>query len=149
MLGLSRCGCYQTSSSCRPAMSLPPDLRVLVRRLASTSPDDLPRICPTLINHVIRCAGPLSAPHELKPKEGSSETSVLVHKFKTHISSLLNGRSPGGRFAAVILVKAVIDVGGWECLRLSEPWVRGLISVLRVRLTQISAMAVTVKKKKN
>lgn len=115
-------------------MSLPPDLRVLVRRLTSTSPDDLPRLCPTLINHVIRCFGPLSAPHDLKPKDGSSpEAATLVHKFKIHISSLLNGRSPGGRFAAVILVKAVIDVGGWECLRVSEPWVRGLISMLRVR----------------
>lgn len=113
-------------------MSLPPDLRVLVRRLASTDPDDLPRICPILLKHALRSAGPLSAPHELKPKDTGSESARLVHQLKTHISSLLNGRSPGGRFAAVILVKVVIDVGGWECLRISEPWVRGLISVVRV-----------------
>ena len=84
------------------------------------------------MNHVVRCAGPLSAPHEAKTKDRRSGSSD-IHKFKAQLNSLLTGRSPGGRFTAVVLVKAVIDVGGWECLRVSEPWVRGLITLLRVR----------------
>lgn len=107
-------------------MSLPPDLQVLCRRLASTDPADLPPLCPSLVGHIQRCESVLSLAVDQKPKDGASEHSVLVHKLKTQITTLLNnGRSLPGRFAAVILVKAVVDVGGYECLRTSEPWVRG------------------------
>ncbi|KAK2604436.1 hypothetical protein N8I77_007367 [Diaporthe amygdali] len=113
-------------------MSLPPDLQVLCRRLASTDPDDLPRLCPSLIKQIQRCQAVLSQPSDQKPKEGSSESSVLVHKLRTQITTLLNnGRSLPGRFSAAILIKGVIDTGGWECLRTSEPWVRGLLSILQ------------------
>jgi hypothetical protein len=112
-------------------MAAPPDLRVLCGRLASTPVDDLPRLCPLLINHALRCGGPLSAPQDAKGR-ASSETPMLVHKLRTHITSLLNGKSPAGRFAAVCLIKAVIDVGGWESLRAADPWLKGLIGVLQV-----------------
>jgi hypothetical protein len=113
-------------------MAAPPDMRVLCRRLTSTPVDELPRICPLLVSHVLRCGGPLSAPLDAKDK--SSETPMLVHKLRTHITTLLTGKNPAGRFAAVCLVKAVIDVGGWESLRASLPWIRGMIGVLQVRL---------------
>ncbi|KAH8880714.1 hypothetical protein GQ53DRAFT_523339 [Thozetella sp. PMI_491] len=112
-------------------MALPADLRVLCRRLTSTKTEDLPGLCPVLVAHVLRCGVPLSAPHEAKSKDKSSEASVLIHKLKTQINTLLHGRTPAGRFAAAVLVKAIVDVGGWECLRVSEPWVRGLFSVLQ------------------
>ena len=113
-------------------MTAPPDLRVVCHRLASTPVDSLPRLCPLLINHVLRCGGPLSEPQDAKGKDRTSETAMLVHKFRTHITSLLTGKSPAGRFTAVCLIKAVIDVGGWESLRSAEPWIRGLIGVLQV-----------------
>ncbi|KAJ4292311.1 hypothetical protein N0V88_005943 [Collariella sp. IMI 366227] len=112
-------------------MAAPPDLRVLCRRLASTPVDELPRLCPLLSSHVVRCASALSAPQDAKNKDKASETSMLVHKFRTHITTLLNGRNSAGRFAAVCLVKAVIDVGGWESLRAADPWLRGLIGVVQ------------------
>ncbi|KAH6627822.1 rRNA processing/ribosome biogenesis-domain-containing protein [Chaetomium tenue] len=113
-------------------MAAPPDLKVLCRRLASTPVDDLPRLCPLLVNHVLRCGGPLSAAQDAnKAKDKSSETPMLVHKLKTHITTLLTGKNPAGRFAAVCLIKAVIDVGGWESLRASDAWLRGLIGVLQ------------------
>jgi pre-rRNA-processing protein RIX1 len=118
-------------------MALPPDLRVLCRRLTSTAPAQLPQAVPTLINHVLKCGHPLSLPHDQKAKETSSETAQLVLKFKTRITSLLNGKDPSGRFAAVALAKAVIDVGGWECLRSSDPWVRGMISIIQASLNAI------------
>lgn len=113
-------------------MSVPVDLRVLCRRLASTPVGDLPGLCPVLVSHVLRCSGPLSAPLEPKNKEGVNESSMLVNKFRTQINTLLNGKTPQGRFVAVVLIKSVIDVGGWECLRISGTWVRGLLSVLQV-----------------
>jgi pre-rRNA-processing protein RIX1 len=61
----------------------------------------------------------------------------LVHKLKTNISTLLNGRSREGRFAAVGLIKATVDIGGWEVLRDSESWVRGLISIVQVGSGQL------------
>lgn len=116
----------------RNRMSVPPELRVVCRRLTSTPVDDLPRICPTLVSHVLRCGSALSATPDAKAKDKTSETTLLLHKLRTHITTLLTGRKPSGRFSAICLIKAIIDVGGWESLRLAEPWIRGLISVLQV-----------------
>lgn len=114
-------------------MSLPPELQVLCRRLASTDAADLPPLCPSLVGHIQRCEDVLSLPVDQKPKDGAPGHSVLVHKLKTQITTLLkNGRSQPGRFAAAILIKAVVEVGGYECLRTSEPWVRGLLTIVQV-----------------
>ncbi|KAM0324355.1 hypothetical protein ACHAQA_008136 [Verticillium albo-atrum] len=112
-------------------MSLPPDLRVLCRRLTSTPPAQLPHSIPAFIGHVVRCRDILSTPHDPKAKDGANEAYMLVHKLKTIITTLLNGKSSAGRFTGVTLVKAVIDVGGWECLRESGPWVRSLLSIIQ------------------
>jgi pre-rRNA-processing protein RIX1 len=114
-------------------MSLPPELRVLCFQLSSVPAADLPRLTPTLLRHVLCCQVPLSSPAGNAAKADASASSVLVHKLKTQLTTLLNGKSSEGRFAAVVLIKAVVDVGGWEVLRGSEPWVRGLLSVLGVR----------------
>ncbi|CAK7230163.1 hypothetical protein SCUCBS95973_007479 [Sporothrix curviconia] len=112
-------------------MSLPPDLRVLSRKLAATSPVDLPTLYPVLVGHILRCGESLSASSEQQGKGSASEASVQVHKLKTQINALLLGKTPQGRFAGTVLAKAVVDVGGWESLRTAEPWVRGLLSLLQ------------------
>jgi uncharacterized protein YicC (UPF0701 family) len=114
------------------ASSLSADLKVLCRKLTTTPPELLPRHLPALTHHVLRCKNALAEPQELKAKDASSPSSVLVHKLKTSITTLLNGRSREGRFVAIVLIKAVVDVGGWEVLRTSEPWVRGLLSIVQV-----------------
>lgn len=111
-------------------MSLPPDLRVLCRKLTAASPTDLPALCPVLVGHILRCGEPLSASSEQQGKSNANEATVLVHKLKTQINTLIQGKTPQGRFAGTVLAKAVIDVGGWESLRTAEPWVRGLLSLL-------------------
>lgn len=115
-------------------MSLPPELRALCFRLSNTPTSDLPRLTPTLLRHVSRCQVALSSPAGNAGKADSSASSVQVqvHKLKTQLSTLLNGKSPEGRFSAVVLIKAVVEVGGWEVLRGAEPWVRGLLSILGV-----------------
>lgn len=113
-------------------MPLPAELRVLCHQLTSTPSSQLPQIIPILLRNVLRCQGPLSADGKTGAKSDASESSVLVHKLKTQISTLLHGKSAEGRFTAVVLIKAVVDVGGWEVLRGAESWVRGLLSVLGV-----------------
>lgn len=117
-------------------MSLPSELRVLCFKLSSTPVAELPRLLPALLQYVLRCQGPLSS----LPNPGKADvspSSVLVHKLKTQLSTLLNGRSSEGRFAAVVLIKGVVEIGGWEVLRGAESWVRGLLSILGVRITFI------------
>ncbi|KAL7792533.1 rRNA processing/ribosome biogenesis domain-containing protein [Trichoderma ceciliae] len=107
------------------------DLRVLTRKLTAIPPAQLPHSLPSLIRHVLRCRDALSAPQDPKLKGDVSQMSMLVHKLKTNLTTLLNGRSREGRFAAVGLIKAAVDVGGWETLRGSEAWVRGLLSIMQ------------------
>lgn len=112
-----------------------PDLKVLCRKLTSLQPNQLLRQLPTLNNHVLRSKEVLSAPQDPKAaKDDSNQTSVLVHKLKTTVTTLLNGRSREGRLVAISLVKAVVDVAGWEGIRSSEPWVRGLMAIVQVSL---------------
>jgi pre-rRNA-processing protein RIX1 len=112
--------------------TLPPELRSLCRRLTSTEPDHLPPLLPILLKDTLRCQELLSAPQDAKGGQSASEIAVLVHKLKTQVLALLNGRSAQGRFAGAALAKAIIEVGGWECLRSSEPWVRAMLSIIQV-----------------
>ncbi|OAA56452.1 Armadillo-type fold domain containing protein [Cordyceps fumosorosea ARSEF 2679] len=112
------------------APQCPPDLRVLCRKLTTIPPNLLPHQLPALTHNVLRCKDVLSAQHDAKVKEDAS-ISALVHKFKRSITTLLEGRSREGRFAAVVLIKAVVDVGGWEILRTAGPWVNGLLSIVQ------------------
>ncbi|KAI0526258.1 rRNA processing/ribosome biogenesis-domain-containing protein [Xylaria bambusicola] len=107
-------------------VTLPPELRTICRRLTSTKVEQLPPLLPLLLKEVGRCQEHIS-----QPWGASSEASVLIHKLKTHITSLLNGRTSQGRFVGAALVKAVVEAGGWECLRTSGPWVSGLISAIQ------------------
>jgi pre-rRNA-processing protein RIX1 len=114
-------------------MSLPPELRLLCHQLSSTPGAQLLNITPALLRNVLRCQASLSSGGNPGTKSDASENSVLVHKLKTQISTLLHGKSTEGRFTAVVLIKAIVAVGRWEVLQGVESWVRGLLSVLGVR----------------
>jgi hypothetical protein len=114
-------------------MSLLSELRALCHQLSSTPSAQLPYLTPVLLRNVSRCRGPLSSEGVNTSKSDASESSVLVHKFKTQLSTLLYGKSSEGRLCAVVLIKAVVEIGGWDVLRGAESWVRGLLSVLEVR----------------
>ncbi|KAI1127507.1 rRNA processing/ribosome biogenesis-domain-containing protein [Nemania abortiva] len=111
-------------------VSLPPELRSICRRL-TTKVEQLPLLLPILLKDVGRCQEPLSRPSEPKASESSPEAALLVHTLKTQINTLLTGRTSQGHFVGAALVKAVVETGGWECLRVSDPWVRGLISIIK------------------
>jgi pre-rRNA-processing protein RIX1 len=126
--------------------SVPTDLRVICRKLASASAADLSRSLPSLVNHVLRCKQALSAPQDTKAKGESSDCAFLVQKLKKSITTLLESRDKNERFTAIALVKAAVDVGGWEVLRGSAPWVRGLIAIVKVGNTKLSNRSTEVSK---
>ncbi|SZF01672.1 unnamed protein product [Blumeria hordei] len=108
-------------------MSFPPELRVLCNQLSSTRAADLPSLVPTLSEYIARCQDPLSC---FTSKSDTKSTSVLVHKLKTQITALLQGKDPGEKLTAIVLIKAVVEVGGLEVLRSCEPWVKGLLALI-------------------
>ncbi|KAK7756122.1 hypothetical protein SLS62_001714 [Diatrype stigma] len=122
-------------------VALPPELRSLCRRLTSTDVELLPPLLPALLKDIVRCQEPLSRAHDVKGGEKASEATVLVNTLKTKILALLNGRTIRGHFVGAALVKAVIEAGGWECLRTCEPWVRALISILQILKPPVSSKA--------
>lgn len=107
-------------------------LRAVTHRLTTTPVKELPQIAPHLATSLGDCGQILSSPQSQKSAKGSSEASLLVHKLKIRISSLLQDQSVEGRWTGVILVKAAVEVGQWELLRSCEPWVRSLMSILNV-----------------
>lgn len=108
-------------------------LRAVTHRLTTTPVKELPQIALHLATSLGDCGQILSAPQSQKSAKSNSEAALLVHKLKTRITSLLQDQSIEGRWTGVILVKAAVEIGQWELLRSSEPWVRSLISILNVR----------------
>ncbi|CAH0028367.1 unnamed protein product [Clonostachys rhizophaga] len=115
------------------ATALSPDLQVICKKLASNSPNQLLQSLPSLVNHVLRSKQALSASQDPKSsrKGGSSEISMLVHKLKSQITTLIQSHNKVARFVAISLIKAAVDVGGWEVLQGSETWVRELLSIIQ------------------
>lgn len=107
-------------------------LRAISQRLTSTPPKQLPYIVPYLANAIFSCGDQLSEPESHSRAKDGSDDAVLVHKFKTQISTLLQDKIVESRWAAVVLIKATIEVGGWEILHGVGPWTRGLLGILGV-----------------
>lgn len=107
-------------------------LRAISQRLTSTPPKQLPYIVPYLAYALTSCGYQLSEPEGHGRAKDGSDDAVLVHKFKTQISTLLQDKSVESRWAAVVLIKATVEVGGWETLHGAGLWTRGLLGVLGV-----------------
>ncbi|KAF2163473.1 hypothetical protein M409DRAFT_37259 [Zasmidium cellare ATCC 36951] len=103
-------------------------LRAASLRISSTPAKELPSSTPQISGLIWNCRDLLSTPTETKQ---NSETSVLVHRFKTHLSTLLQDRTIEGRWAAVVLVKSAIEAGGIEVLSKCNAWVKSLLGILK------------------
>lgn len=114
-------------------MSPSPELRVLCHQLSSNEPSQLLQNLENLQRKILSSGNVLSFQGGATAKAENSESAVLVHRLKTQVTTLLNGRTSEGRLVAIVLIKAIVDVGGWEVLKGVEPWVRGLLAVLNVR----------------
>jgi pre-rRNA-processing protein RIX1 len=100
-------------------------IRAVAYRLTSLPVASLPPVLPHIALQLASCAELLST-----PQPPSSEVAATVHQIKTRTSSLLQDRTPEGRFAAVVLIKSLVGLGEWQVLHTSGAWVRGLIAIL-------------------
>lgn len=107
-------------------------LRVVTQRLSSTPSRQLPHVARYLAPTIAQCGKDLATPTKDGQAVGGSESAVLVHKLKTQLSALLQDKSPEARYAAVILMKATVEAGGWIVLQGIGAWVRGLIGIFGV-----------------
>ncbi|KAJ0420860.1 rRNA processing/ribosome biogenesis-domain-containing protein [Aspergillus carlsbadensis] len=105
-------------------------LRAINHRLTSLPAQQLPAVAASLAASISECGELLSAPQSQKTGRTDSDHAVQVHKLVTRLSSLLQDRTFEGRWAAVVLIKALVEAGQWEILRGSEPFVRGLMGIL-------------------
>ncbi|KAL5389019.1 hypothetical protein DPSP01_002722 [Paraphaeosphaeria sporulosa] len=104
-------------------------LRALTFRISSTTTSQLPQHVPAIAASLASCRTLLSSA-QASTSKNASEASVAVHKFRTLLSTLLQDRTIQGRWAAIVLIKSTIEIGGWETLQKSLPWVRGLLGIL-------------------
>jgi pre-rRNA-processing protein RIX1 len=104
-------------------------LRAITYRISSTPTAQLPPHVPAIAASLANCRSLLSS-NQASGTKSSSEASVAIHKYRTLLSTLLQDRTIQGRWAAIVLIKATIEVGGWETLQKSLPWVRGLLGIL-------------------
>lgn len=105
-------------------------LNVINERLAKTPKHQIAQHVSPITQLLTSCKGIFDGSASLS-KKAKSENAVAVHKFKTNLSSLLNDRSVEARWAAVILIKAALETGGWEMLKDCKSWVNGLIAILK------------------
>lgn len=103
--------------------------RALTFRISSTTTSQLPQHVPAIAASLANCKSLLSSTQSSNSRT-SSEASVAVHKFRTLLSTLLQDRTHQGRWAAIVLIKTTVEIGGWETLHKSLPWVHGLLGVL-------------------
>ncbi|KAF2012515.1 hypothetical protein BU24DRAFT_425160 [Aaosphaeria arxii CBS 175.79] len=104
-------------------------LKAVTFRLSTIPTSQLPQQIPAIAASLANCKTLLSSTQSSSSK-ASSESSLAIHKYRTFLSTLLQDRTVHGRWAAIVLVKATIEAGGWETLSKSLPWVRGLLGIL-------------------
>ena len=107
-------------------------LRVVTQRLSSTPIKQLPHVAPYLATTIAQHGRALATTTKEGQVAGDAESVVIVHKLKTQLSALLQDKNPESRYAAVILIKATVEVGGWNVLQGIGAWIRGLIGILGV-----------------
>ncbi|KAI9779151.1 MAG: hypothetical protein M1839_007686 [Geoglossum umbratile] len=105
-------------------------LRTVSHAVSTTPPDLLPQTTPYLLTILTNCGTILSTAESHTTGKEATDSSILVHKYSVQLSALLQGKSFQARWAGVVLIKATIELGGWEVLRNSGAWVRGLLGIL-------------------
>lgn len=107
-------------------------LRVVTQRLSSTPSTQLPNVAPILARIISQCTESLNVPESGTLNTSCPDDAVHVHKLRTQLSALLLDRTPGARYAAVILIKATVESGHYEILQKTMPWIQGLLNIIDV-----------------
>jgi pre-rRNA-processing protein RIX1 len=104
-------------------------LRAASFRISNASKPELPQIAALTAQSLLSCKDIFTQPDLANQKD--SDAALALHRFNTQITTLLGDRHVEGRWAAVVLIKAAIEAGGWETLKKSIAWVRGLLILLK------------------
>lgn len=104
-------------------------LRAASFRISNASKPELPQVAALTAQSLLSCKDIFTQPDLANQKD--SDAALALHRFNTQITSLLGDRHVEGRWAAVVLIKAAIEAGGWETLKKSMAWVRGLLILLK------------------
>lgn len=128
-----------------PRRSKGRDATATLRTITSllTSDVSLPTHIPTIVSLLYAssilesCNSVASASGANAQKRKSAgvgeDVGVLLHKYKTRVSSLLQSKTPQARWSGVALVKASVE-SSFECLAShGGSWVRLLVPLLAVR----------------
>lgn len=107
-------------------------LRVVTWRISNTPTKQLPHVAPILAASIAECKKAFHTPQNENQSRSGSESAILLHKLKTQLSALLQDKQPQARYAAVVFIKAAVQVGGSNVLQGAAPWVRNLIGIMRV-----------------
>ena len=109
-------------------------LRLLTQRIEVIQSGQNPEIAAALTSELSRCGDLFSLPaSNAKTREGP-DVAVLTHKFKTQVTALFNSKKSEQRYAAVVLAHAAVQIGGFDILQATGPWVKALLMMLKVRL---------------
>ena len=109
-------------------------LRLLTQRIEGIQSGQNSQIAAALASELSRCGDLFSLPaSDAKTREGP-DVAVLTHKFKTQVTALFNSKKPEQRYAAVVLAHAAVQIGGFNILQATGPWVKALLTMLKVRL---------------
>lgn len=107
-------------------------LRVVTQRLSNTPTTQLPQVAPILARIISQCTESLNVSESGTLNTSNSDDAIHVHKLRTQLSALLLDSTPGGRYAAVILIKATVESGNYEILQRTTPWINGLLNIIDV-----------------
>lgn len=116
----------------RQIMATSTTLHAVAHRLNATPVKELPPVASYLASGIADSRNILSTAHSSRGSSHEAELAQLVQKLKARITSLLNDKTPEGRWTAVVIVKATVEAGQWEILRECANWIRSLISILGV-----------------
>lgn len=112
----------------RAIMGAETSLKALTFRLTSTPLHSLPHSLPSLQNTLISCQTFIQSP---KAQIKTTKEGFALDSFKKQLTLFLNDtKHVQRRWAATVLLKIVIDVGGASILQDSPQWIRGLLSLL-------------------
>jgi len=104
-------------------------LRCISVRLSAVETAELPRTVANQVQNFQECKGILSQPKSSQP--GNNEVNIVIHRLYTQAVALLQGRSVEERWSAAVLIKGLVEAGGYEILSKSKNWVTGLLNNLR------------------
>lgn len=109
------------------------DLLVLehvARTLSNVPVARLPYAVGQITSNLLQCKAVLSAEGSSSSKD-ASRTSTVTHKIRSRITSLLQDRIAAGRWSGIVLAKTFVELGGYQALQASGPWVTAIITVLK------------------